>query len=50
MSMNQKLAATDQGIARRTSADFKHAASAAARAHLDAIQRILDNEDPSWRV
>ncbi|KWF91851.1 hypothetical protein WL94_13325 [Burkholderia cepacia] len=49
-SMNQTLAEIDQDTARRTAADFKIYAPAAARAHLDAIQRILDKDDPAWRA
>jgi ribulose-5-phosphate 4-epimerase/fuculose-1-phosphate aldolase len=48
-SMNQMLAEIDHDTANRTAADFRHYAPAAARAHLDALQRILDREDPSWR-
>lgn len=48
-SMNQKLAEIDHDIASRTATDFKLYAQAAARAHLDALQRLLDKEDPAWR-
>jgi ribulose-5-phosphate 4-epimerase/fuculose-1-phosphate aldolase len=49
-SMGQPLAEVDPAVAARTSADFLRDQPIYARRHFDALQRMLDREDPSWRT
>lgn len=49
-SMGQPLAEIEPALAARTAADFLRDAPRYARAHLDAWQRMLERDDPSWRM